>query len=134
LQTTNRIGHIDDAFLSRMSVALTYDTLDNTKQKLIWRGFLTKLRKERKEISLTGRAETYLENLHLNEDTKGIPWNGREIRNGKPSKLNHFRQVKLIMKLYKSPLPLQPMTQQRKRRRVAKKSQKSELKETTSRR
>lgn len=82
MQTTNRIGHIDDAFLSRMSVALTYDKLNDTKQKLIWRGFLTKLEKERKDITLTGKAKTYLETLHLNEDTKGIPWNGREIRNG----------------------------------------------------
>jgi hypothetical protein len=72
-----------------MSVDLTYDTLDNTKQELIWRGFLAKLRKERKDISLTGRAETCLENLNLNEDTKDIPRNGREIRNGKLSILTH---------------------------------------------
>jgi hypothetical protein len=72
-----------------MSVALTYDKLDNAKQNMIWRGFLTKLKKERKDISLTGKAETYLETLHLNEDTKDIPWNGREIRNGEPFTHDH---------------------------------------------
>lgn len=81
-ETTNRIGQIDDAFLSRTSVAITYETLDAGKQKLIWQGFLKKLSEERKDISLTDRAKKFVEGLDKDETTKDISWNGREIRNG----------------------------------------------------
>jgi hypothetical protein len=81
-QTTNRIGQIDDAFLSRTSVALTYETLTIGKQRRIWEGFLKKLGDERKDISLTDRAKKFLEGLDKDETTKNVPWNGREIRNG----------------------------------------------------
>lgn len=82
-QTTNRIGQIDDAFLSRTSVALTYRTLDTGQQRHIWQGFLKKLAEERKDIALTDRAKKFLENLDRDETTRDVPWNGREIRNGK---------------------------------------------------
>jgi hypothetical protein len=81
-QTTNRIGQIDDAFLSRTSVALTYDTLNFAKQRRIWEGFLKKLEEERKDIALTDRATKFLERLDKDETTKDLSWNGREIRNG----------------------------------------------------
>jgi hypothetical protein len=81
-QTTNRIGQIDDAFLSRISVALTYKTLDIGKQRRIWEGFLKKLAEERKDITLTDRARKFVEGLDKDETTKDVPWNGREIRNG----------------------------------------------------
>jgi len=82
MKTTNRIGQIDDAFLSRTTVAITYKALDIGKQKQIWQGFLKKLSEERKDISLTDRAKKFLENIDEDETTKGVPWNGREIRNG----------------------------------------------------
>jgi hypothetical protein len=71
--------------LSRISVALTYKSLDVGKQRLIWQGFLKKLAEERKDIALTDRAKKFLEKFQQDETTKDIPWNGREIRNGKPS-------------------------------------------------
>ena len=81
-RTTNRIGQMDDAFLSRISVSIPYPGLDVAKQKSIWRGFLNKLEEQKKEISLTDRAKKFLEGLDKDERTKHIPWNGREIRNG----------------------------------------------------
>ncbi|GAA5910070.1 hypothetical protein JCM6882_006507, partial [Rhodosporidiobolus microsporus] len=38
--TTNRIRAIDEAFLSRFSLAITYPNLDKSKRKVIWRSFL----------------------------------------------------------------------------------------------
>jgi Zn-finger domain-containing protein len=73
---------MDDAFLSRISVSITYPELDVTKQKSIWHGFLKKLEEEKKDISLTDRAKKFLEGLDKDERTKNVPWNGREIRNG----------------------------------------------------
>jgi replication-associated recombination protein RarA len=80
--TTNRIGQIDDAFLSRTSVALTYEPLNASVRLRIWDGFLSKLERERGDVIVTDRARTFLEE---DEDMKSVPWNGREIRNGKPA-------------------------------------------------
>lgn len=77
--TTNRIGQIDDAFLSRVSLALTYHKLGPGSQKRLWHGFLQKLANERRDIVLTDRAKRFIDNLDKGEQ---IPWNGREIRNG----------------------------------------------------
>ncbi|RDW58738.1 hypothetical protein BP6252_13214 [Coleophoma cylindrospora] len=76
--TTNRIGHIDDAFLSRTSVAVTFPVLNAESQQRIWENFIKKLRKERTDIVITPRAVTYVTE---SEDMQGMPWNGREIRN-----------------------------------------------------
>ncbi|GJN88240.1 hypothetical protein Rhopal_001205-T1 [Rhodotorula paludigena] len=40
LLTTNNVRHIDEAFLSRFSLAITYPNLDRQKRKTIWRSFL----------------------------------------------------------------------------------------------
>src|ERR1700733_9743214 len=74
LQTTNRIGQIDDAFLSRTSVALTYSPLSASVRLQIWDGFLSKLERERSDVIVTDRARTFLEE---DEDMNSIPWNGR---------------------------------------------------------
>ncbi|RDW61106.1 hypothetical protein BP6252_12489 [Coleophoma cylindrospora] len=76
--TTNRIGQIDDAFLSRTSVALTYEPLNSSVQLRVWEGFLAKLERERSDIIVTDRARTFLEE---DKDMNSIQWNGREIRN-----------------------------------------------------
>ncbi|BGP37602.1 hypothetical protein JCM10449v2_001519 [Rhodotorula kratochvilovae] len=39
--TTNSIRSIDEAFLSRFSIAITYPNLDRDKRKTIWRSFLS---------------------------------------------------------------------------------------------
>jgi hypothetical protein len=78
-KTTNRIGQIDDAFLSRVQVALVYEKLDDHAREQIWYGFFEKLKKDRKDIMVTERAKRFVTN-----DTvlKAMKWNGREIRNG----------------------------------------------------
>lgn len=76
--TTNRIGQIDDAFLSRVSLAVTYQKLNAGSQQRLWHGFLQKLADERRDIVLTDRAKRFVDNMDKGEQ---IPWNGREIRN-----------------------------------------------------
>jgi hypothetical protein len=78
-KTTNRIGQIDDAFLSRVQVALGYEKLDDHAREQIWYGFFEKLKKDRRDIIITERAKRF-----VTEDAvlKAMKWNGREIRNG----------------------------------------------------
>ncbi|KAH6691094.1 P-loop containing nucleoside triphosphate hydrolase protein, partial [Leptodontidium sp. MPI-SDFR-AT-0119] len=76
--TTNRIGQIDDAFLSRVQVALGYEKLDDHAREQIWYGFFEKLKKDRKDIIVTERAKRFVANDLV---LKAMKWNGREIRN-----------------------------------------------------
>ena len=85
--TTNRIGQIDDAFLSRVSLVIGYDELNDTSRAQIWNGFFTKLETDMKQqrekgkqpiIEIDRYAEKYI--LH-DEEVKKLRWNGREIRN-----------------------------------------------------
>lgn len=81
--TTNRVGHFDDAFVSRIHVVIHYNTLSTSDRELIWNQFFTKLKAERsKEITISNDAKKYVLN---NKEMTSIPWNGREIRNGRSS-------------------------------------------------
>jgi ATP-dependent Clp protease ATP-binding subunit ClpA len=79
LQTTNRVGHLDDAFLSRIQVAITYKKLSVESQRKIWVLFFTKLEKESHDITVSWEAQTYIED---EETIKSMDMNGRDIRNG----------------------------------------------------
>jgi ATP-dependent Clp protease ATP-binding subunit ClpA len=74
------VGHLDDAFLSRIQVAITYKKLDIQSQKRIWHRFFKKLREESRDIGVSWEAEQYVAN---EETIKSMDMNGREIRNGK---------------------------------------------------
>ncbi|KAK7728803.1 hypothetical protein SLS63_006411 [Diaporthe eres] len=77
--TTNRVGHFDDAFVSRVHVVIRYDNLSDKDRSMIWTQFFNKLQAERgKYITISRKARRYV--LEDEEVTK-IPWNGREIRN-----------------------------------------------------
>lgn len=77
--TTNRVGLVDDAFISRAHVVLEYEALTDESRKSMWEAFFTKLRKETKgKIVVTQKAKDYI--FH-NDDIKNLKWNGREIRN-----------------------------------------------------
>ena len=88
--TTNRVGQIDDAFLSRVTVVLQYDHLTDETRKKIWNGFFKKLKQdsERKakvkdsddnrRIEVDHYAQKY---IHNDEEVRDLRWNGREIRN-----------------------------------------------------
>ena len=73
--TTNRVGQIDDAFMSRVHTAIEYKTLDSTARERIWNGFFDKLNKEQRGKLIVGRnAKIYVEE-------RKAELNGREIRN-----------------------------------------------------
>lgn len=96
--TTNRVGHFDDAFMSRIHVIIHYKTLSVEDRRKIWAQFFDKLEEERDEFEITERARSYV----FGKDTQGsdsdddsdrdrknkdiamvnMPFNGREIRNG----------------------------------------------------
>ncbi|SLM41528.1 P-loop containing nucleoside triphosphate hydrolase [Lasallia pustulata] len=89
--TTNRIGHIDDAFLSRVSVVIHYNRLDQTTRQKIWQGFFQKLEKDmqtrsqqasheppKPKIEISNEAKFY---VLYNPTVEALEWNGREIRN-----------------------------------------------------
>lgn len=100
--TTNRVGQIDDAFLSRVTAVLQYDHLTDDVRKKIWEGFFRKLEKDGERKILNKDAEgkslkkgsdefhdqrkieidKYARKYVLNdEEVKKLKWNGREIRN-----------------------------------------------------
>ena len=90
--TTNRIGQIDDAFLSRVAIVLQYDRLTDDIRKKIWRGFFTKLKKDMEIIEhrectkenapIKVNISKYTQDYVLNDpEVKDLKWNGREIRN-----------------------------------------------------
>ena len=78
--TTNRVGHFDDAFMSRIHVFIDYDNLGEKERQQIWKQFFNKLANERKDIYVDGRAKRY---VLEDPDMRNIEWNGREIRNGR---------------------------------------------------
>ncbi|KAK7983229.1 hypothetical protein PG989_010631 [Apiospora arundinis] len=76
--TTNRIGHIDDAFVSRIHAIVGFGRFDASKRSEIWHNLLEKLSKERKgAIMVSNGAKKFLKTAEVLE----IDWNGREIRN-----------------------------------------------------
>ncbi|RMZ01523.1 hypothetical protein D0864_03432 [Hortaea werneckii] len=77
--TTNRVGQIDDAFVSRVHMAIGYERLTPDFRRNIWEGFFRKLERERAGKILVGpSARKFV--LHSDEVRK-IELNGREIRN-----------------------------------------------------
>ena len=85
--TTNRIGQIDDAFLSRVSLVIGYDELNDTSRAQIWKGFFEKLETDMEEKRKKGKKpiieiDRYAKKYVLHDDeVRNLKWNGREIRN-----------------------------------------------------
>ncbi|KAK1773790.1 hypothetical protein QBC45DRAFT_426741 [Copromyces sp. CBS 386.78] len=88
--TTNRVGHFDDAFMSRIHVIIHYKPLDEEERRQIWQQFFDKLEAER-EFDIGRHARAYVfgkdpEDSDSDAETTktplvSMPWNGREIRN-----------------------------------------------------
>jgi hypothetical protein len=77
--TTNRVGHFDPAFFSRIHVYIGYKPLDKEGRKRIWTQFFAKLERERgDEVTIKAAAKKYILSDDVLTDTE---WNGREIRN-----------------------------------------------------
>lgn len=111
--TTNRVGHFDDAFMSRIHVIIHYKTLSVEDRRKIWAQFFDKLEEDRDEFEITERARSYV----FGKDSQGsdsdddsdrgrknkdiamvnMPFNGREIRNGELQ-----LRLKTYLKRYRS--------------------------------
>ncbi|KAJ4268901.1 hypothetical protein NW762_002972 [Fusarium torreyae] len=74
--TTNRVGTFDEAFKSRIQLALRYEKLKDYQRKQIWRNFLDRLR------GLGEDQNIDFDNIELHLDELAqYPMNGRQIRN-----------------------------------------------------
>lgn len=72
--TSNRVGTFDEAFKSRIQVAMHYKTLDQASRKQIWRNFLDMLAELDEDVNYDA-IEARLNELAREE------MNGRQIRN-----------------------------------------------------
>ena len=73
--TSNRVGTFDEAFKSRIQLALHYDNLTRLQRRQIWANFLNRLETIERENVDTSNLRLYLDEL-ANHDM-----NGRQIRN-----------------------------------------------------
>lgn len=81
--TTNRVGHFDEAFMSRIHVSIGYEPLDDDARGTIWDNLFRKLKEDHKNGGPEIRYE-YDAKQFVKKDpaVKQLKWNGREIRNG----------------------------------------------------
>lgn len=81
--TTNRVGHFDEAFMSRIHVSIGYERLDDKAREQIWDNLFAKLKEDKRnggpEVRYEYEAKQYVKK---DGDVKKLEWNGREIRNG----------------------------------------------------
>ncbi|KIV87674.1 hypothetical protein PV11_03205 [Exophiala sideris] len=97
--TSNRVGTFDEAFKSRIQLALHYPSLGNTQRMRIWENFI-------KRLESFDDDTIDIEDLRYNlEDLSNAKMNGREIRNaittarqyaewkGTKMKYRHLREV-----------------------------------------
>jgi hypothetical protein len=75
--TTNRVGSFDDAFISRIHIALHYKKLNDDYRAKIWEKNFNRLSRE-DSISIAPGAIIY---VTTDPDVRAVEWNGREIRN-----------------------------------------------------
>ena len=72
--TSNRVGIFDEAFKSRIQVALHYDNLPLSARKKIWSNFFELLQEDAIDANFA-ELESHL------DDLAGVEMNGRQIRN-----------------------------------------------------
>ncbi|KAL9005183.1 MAG: hypothetical protein Q9188_002019 [Gyalolechia gomerana] len=81
--TTNKVGHFDEAFKSRIHVSLYYPVLDKRSTLKIWKMNLDRLAKSKKPLEVETEeiyeyARKHYRSLHKQGKTT---WNGRQIKN-----------------------------------------------------
>lgn len=72
--TTNRIGTIDPAFMSRIQIAIHMEKLELKEREVLWKNFLTDAK-----LHLTPGSKKDL--LKITDKLAQMELNGREIRN-----------------------------------------------------
>jgi SpoVK/Ycf46/Vps4 family AAA+-type ATPase len=73
--TSNRVGHCDEAFKSRIQLALHYKNLDQGQRRQIWWNFFQRLEHLKEEGVNFMDLDKHIDDLAKNE------LNGRQIRN-----------------------------------------------------
>ncbi|KAL8932924.1 MAG: hypothetical protein Q9216_006609, partial [Gyalolechia sp. 2 TL-2023] len=81
--TTNKVGHFDEAFKSRIHVSLYYPSLDKRSTLQIWKMNLDRLGRSKKPLAVDAEeiyayARRHYRSLHKRGKTT---WNGRQIKN-----------------------------------------------------
>ena len=71
------MGVLDEAFVSRIHVALEFKALSDANREQIWENNIKRLKGT--NVRITKDAQEYL----TSQDVMALKWNGREIRNGK---------------------------------------------------
>lgn len=81
--TTNKVGHFDEAFKSRIHVSLYYPSLDKRSTLKIWKMNLERLSKSKKALEIEGEEiYEYARKQYRDLYKKGkTTWNGRQIKN-----------------------------------------------------
>lgn len=74
--TTNRVGTFDEAFKSRIQLALRYEKLQKHQREQIWRNFFKRLQ----ELGEQDSIDFDEVGMHIDE-LASYPMNGRQIRN-----------------------------------------------------
>ena len=72
--TTNRVGTFDEAFKSRIQLAVHYPALDQKGRRAIWMNFIEILKKRQVDLDYEDLVQRTNELAHT-------PFNGRQIRN-----------------------------------------------------
>ncbi len=78
-----KVNTFDEAFTSRIHVALHYKKLRDVERKKIWINSFERLESNRIKVAKTARKYAC-----ESKEVLDLKWNGREIRNGKLSALN----------------------------------------------
>ncbi|KAK1919974.1 hypothetical protein P3342_002269 [Pyrenophora teres f. teres] len=79
--TTNRVGQIDEAFLSRIHLSLGYEWLSDEARVKIWDKFFKKLDDDHKRGGRRINYEYHAKSYVKSQEVQALRWNGREIRN-----------------------------------------------------
>lgn len=78
--TTNRVGVIDEAVLSRIHVTFGFPDLTDMNREKIWLNNFERLERTT-NIGISHTARAYIQSSEVVD----LKWNGRHIRNGKSS-------------------------------------------------
>lgn len=81
--TTNKVGHFDEAFKSRIHVSLYYPPLDKRSTLKIWKMNLERLATSKKALEVETEEIYNYARKHYKELYKNgkATWNGRQIKN-----------------------------------------------------
>ena len=81
--TTNKVGHFDEAFKSRIHVSLYYPPLDEKSTMQVWKMNLRRLAESRQDLEIDHKAIKIHARKHFKDlaESKSTNWNGRQIKN-----------------------------------------------------